>query len=77
MRIGAPPVSLAIVTGAGMPGRRSDPGFASSTRTGTVREAGGVITQRDGSPVRVTSGSVAAGGPAVHADFMARYSGRG
>ncbi len=41
-----------------------------------VREAGGVATQRDGSPVRITSGTVAAGGPAVHADFMARYGGR-
>ena len=34
-----------------------------------VREAGGVITDRDGSPVRIESEGVIAGGGAVHADF--------
>jgi myo-inositol-1(or 4)-monophosphatase len=39
-----------------------------------VREAGGVATERDGSPMRITSRTFAAGGKHVHADFMSRYA---
>jgi myo-inositol-1(or 4)-monophosphatase len=39
-----------------------------------VREAGGVVTDRDGSPVRIESEGVIAGGAAVHADFL-RHAG--
>jgi fructose-1,6-bisphosphatase/inositol monophosphatase family enzyme len=35
-----------------------------------VQEAGGVITDRDGSPVRIDSEGVVAGGGAAHADFL-------
>jgi myo-inositol-1(or 4)-monophosphatase len=35
-----------------------------------VREAGGVITDRDNSPIRIDSEGVIAGGAAVHADFL-------
>ena len=35
-----------------------------------VQEAGGVICERDGSPLELTSTSVIAGGPAVHADLL-------
>jgi fructose-1,6-bisphosphatase/inositol monophosphatase family enzyme len=38
-----------------------------------VQEAGGVATERDGSPLRITSRTIAAGGAAVHADFRAKY----
>lgn len=38
-----------------------------------VREAGGVASDRDGGPMRITSSAFAAGGRAVHDDFMARY----
>ena len=41
-----------------------------------VREAGGVITDRDGSPIRIESEGVIAGGAAVHADFLRRASSR-
>jgi myo-inositol-1(or 4)-monophosphatase len=41
-----------------------------------VREAGGVITDRDGSPVRIESEGVVAGGGAVHADFLRRAGSR-
>jgi myo-inositol-1(or 4)-monophosphatase len=37
-----------------------------------VREAGGVITEHDGSPVRVDSEGVVAGGATAHADFLSR-----
>jgi len=37
-----------------------------------VREAGGVITDRDGSPIRIDSEGVIAGAAAVHADFLRR-----
>lgn len=36
-----------------------------------VREAGGTITEFDGSPVRITSQTVLAGGTQVHAEFLA------
>lgn len=39
-----------------------------------VREAGGAASDRDGSPVRITSKGFAAGGRAVHDDFMSRYA---
>jgi len=39
-----------------------------------VREAGGVATDRDGAPMRITSSTFAAGGHRVHADFMTRYA---
>jgi fructose-1,6-bisphosphatase/inositol monophosphatase family enzyme len=42
-----------------------------------VREAGGAASDRRGGPMRVTSFSFAAGGRAVHDDFMARYSEEG
>lgn len=35
-----------------------------------VREAGGVVTDREGRPVSLHSEGVIAGGPAVHADFL-------
>jgi myo-inositol-1(or 4)-monophosphatase len=35
-----------------------------------VREAGGVITNRDGSPIRIDSEGVVAGAAAAHADFL-------
>jgi myo-inositol-1(or 4)-monophosphatase len=35
-----------------------------------VREAGGVITDRDGLPASLAGDSVIAGGPAAHSDFM-------
>jgi fructose-1,6-bisphosphatase/inositol monophosphatase family enzyme len=38
-----------------------------------VREAGGVASDRGGGPMSITSSSFAAGGRAVHNDFMARY----
>jgi myo-inositol-1(or 4)-monophosphatase len=38
-----------------------------------VREAGGVVTDRDGQPATIFSPGTAAGGKAVHADFFARY----
>jgi len=41
-----------------------------------VREAGGVITDRDGSPIRIESEGVIAGGAAVHADFLRRAGSR-
>jgi myo-inositol-1(or 4)-monophosphatase len=41
-----------------------------------VREAGGVITDRDGSPVHIESEGVIAGGSAVHADFLRRAGSR-
>jgi myo-inositol-1(or 4)-monophosphatase len=41
-----------------------------------VREAGGVITEHDGSPVRVDSEGVAAGGVAAQADFLSRAGSR-
>ena len=37
-----------------------------------VREAGGVITDRDGSPIGIHSEGVVAGGGAVHVDFLRR-----
>jgi myo-inositol-1(or 4)-monophosphatase len=39
-----------------------------------IREAGGVATERDGTPMRITSRTFAAGGKWVHADFMSRYA---
>ena len=39
-----------------------------------VREAGGAASDRDGSPMRITSKGFAAGGRAVHDDFMSRYA---
>lgn len=39
-----------------------------------VPEAGGVTSDRTGAPMRLTSRAFAAGGRAVHADFMARYA---
>lgn len=39
-----------------------------------IREAGGVATDRDGSAMRITSRSFAAGGRDVHRDFMSRYA---
>jgi myo-inositol-1(or 4)-monophosphatase len=39
-----------------------------------VREAGGVATTRDGAPMDIMTSQFVAGGPAVHADFMARYA---
>ena len=41
---------------------------------GVVREAGGVATTRDGAPMDIMTSQFVAGGPAVHADFMARYA---
>jgi myo-inositol-1(or 4)-monophosphatase len=41
-----------------------------------VREAGGVITEHDGSPARVDSEGVVAGGAAAHADFLRRAGAR-
>jgi myo-inositol-1(or 4)-monophosphatase len=41
-----------------------------------VREAGGVITEHDGSPARVDSEGVVAGGAAAHADFLRRAGSR-
>jgi fructose-1,6-bisphosphatase/inositol monophosphatase family enzyme len=41
-----------------------------------VREAGGVITDRDGSPIRIESEGVVAGGATVHADFLRRAGSR-
>jgi fructose-1,6-bisphosphatase/inositol monophosphatase family enzyme len=35
-----------------------------------VREAGGVVTDRDGKPATIFSGATVAGTPAVHADFL-------
>lgn len=35
-----------------------------------VQEAGGVICERDGGPLKLNSASAIAGGPAVHADFL-------
>ncbi len=40
-----------------------------------VREAGGVATDRDGSPMRITTRAFAAGGRGVHEDFLSRYAG--
>lgn len=40
-----------------------------------VREAGGVVTDVHGEPARLTDGQVIAGGPAVHAAFMAATAG--
>jgi fructose-1,6-bisphosphatase/inositol monophosphatase family enzyme len=37
-----------------------------------VRESGGVVTGRDGGPMRIDSEGVIAGGAAVHADFLRR-----
>jgi fructose-1,6-bisphosphatase/inositol monophosphatase family enzyme len=42
-----------------------------------IREAGGVATERDGSPMRITSRQFVAGGREVHSDFMARYAAEG
>lgn len=42
-----------------------------------VREAGGVASDRDGGPMRITSARFAAGGRRVHDDFMTRYAGHG
>ena len=39
-----------------------------------VREAGGAASDRDGSPMRITSATFAAGGRRVHDDFFARYA---
>ena len=39
-----------------------------------LREAGGVATTRDGAPMTIMTSQFVAGGPAVHADFMARYA---
>jgi len=39
-----------------------------------VREAGGAATDRTGAPMTIWSGTFAAGGRRVHADFMARYA---
>lgn len=41
-----------------------------------VREAGGAITDRDGSPIRIDSEGVVAGATAVHADFLRRAASR-
>jgi fructose-1,6-bisphosphatase/inositol monophosphatase family enzyme len=40
-----------------------------------VREAGGAVSDRDGSAIRLHSRAFAAGGTRVHADFMSRYAG--
>jgi fructose-1,6-bisphosphatase/inositol monophosphatase family enzyme len=42
-----------------------------------IGEAGGVATEPDGSPMRITSKEFAAGGRGVHADFLSRYAGDG
>jgi myo-inositol-1(or 4)-monophosphatase len=42
-----------------------------------VREAGGAVSDRDGGPISITSRGLAAGGRAVHDDFMARYAAPG
>lgn len=42
-----------------------------------IREAGGIATELDGTPMRITSKEFAAGAVRVHADFMARYAGDG
>jgi myo-inositol-1(or 4)-monophosphatase len=39
-----------------------------------VREAGGAASDRDGTPMRITSARFVAGGRAVHDDFMNRYA---
>ncbi|MEX2246641.1 MAG: inositol monophosphatase family protein [Dehalococcoidia bacterium] len=39
-----------------------------------VREAGGAASDRSGAPLRLTSGTVVAGGRRVHDDFLARYA---
>lgn len=39
-----------------------------------VREAGGIASDRDGGPARITSRQLVAGGRAVHDDFMSRYA---
>jgi myo-inositol-1(or 4)-monophosphatase len=39
-----------------------------------VREAGGVATAHDGTPMTILTSRFVAGGRAVHADFMARYA---
>jgi fructose-1,6-bisphosphatase/inositol monophosphatase family enzyme len=41
-----------------------------------VREAGGVITDRDGGPVSMHSEGTIAGGPSVHADFLRLAAGK-
>lgn len=41
-----------------------------------VREAGGIITDRDGGPVSIFSEGIIAGGSRVHSDFLRRTSGR-
>ena len=41
-----------------------------------VREAGGVITDRDGGPVSVRSEGVIAGAPGAHADLLRLAAGR-
>ncbi len=41
-----------------------------------VREAGGVTTERDGSPATIFSSGVVAGTPGVHADFMRLSAGQ-
>ncbi|MGD0765990.1 MAG: inositol monophosphatase family protein [Dehalococcoidia bacterium] len=41
-----------------------------------VREAGGVITDRDGGPVSLSSEGTVAGGAAVHADFLRLAAGK-
>jgi fructose-1,6-bisphosphatase/inositol monophosphatase family enzyme len=38
-----------------------------------VREAGGVISDRSGGPMRIDSPTFAAGGRRVHDDFVRRY----
>jgi fructose-1,6-bisphosphatase/inositol monophosphatase family enzyme len=42
-----------------------------------VREAGGIGTEPDGAPMRITSRALVAGGPRAHADFLRRYRGGG
>ena len=41
-----------------------------------VREAGGVITDRDGGPVSIRSEGVIAGAPGAHADLLRLAAGR-
>lgn len=38
-----------------------------------VREAGGIVSDRDGNPATISSEGAVAGGMAVHEDFMTRY----
>lgn len=39
-----------------------------------IREAGGIVTDRDGAPMRIFTRQMVAGAPGAHADFLTRYA---